>query len=62
MRYIVAYGGDVCSCVEEGPTHVACHSMEDIPEVPAGTVVVQSTWISDSVRKGSLCSHTHYSL
>ena len=33
MRYIVAYGGDVCSCVEEGPTHVACHSMEDIPEV-----------------------------
>ena len=32
-RYIVAYGGDTCSCVEEGPTHIVCGNDRDLPQV-----------------------------
>ena len=32
-RYIVAYGGDICSCVEEGPTHIVCGDDRDLPQV-----------------------------
>ena len=34
-RYIVAYGGDICSCMEEGPTHIVCGNDRDLPQVRA---------------------------
>ena len=39
MRYIVAYGGDVCSCIEEGPTHIICDNERDLPEVSCNVFV-----------------------
>ena len=42
-RYIVAYGGDICSCMEEGPTHIVCGNDRDLPQVCAcsGTPTLQ---------------------
>ena len=45
MRYIVAYGGDVCSCIEEGPTHIVCDNERDLPEVNCHKYIRLCTYV-----------------